>query len=372
MSQNKLFRNMPILAPAPAPRIVPGPPTHVQNNPRDQAQGGSLFDRIQQFKNQEAEMKKVREEVKAVGEIEHSKPVVKREKEENIKESNFKCQYCFFVGQSAYSLKRHVIRHIGPLKCSKCNRGFSNTCGGIEYHKKHEENCNESEPEIWSNNETKQDKNINYKVTKTDNAAEQRIDSITQALDLTIKREKLIAPNPSQVVQKEESSIPAPIVRKEDSPLIAPAPAQTIMRNSKFQEYFNKQISLGSVGPSTSSPAQPLVPKLPGDKTTKEAAKRKHPGEEKKSPRKQERNQFGPVKHQYEKFWCIGCDKWLPGGKSSVTSHLRSRHQAEQCPIIMITNQGMLKVDKEDFILDKHAKKAKMDTLNELSMNTST
>ena len=65
------------------------------------------------------------------------------------------------------------------------------------------------------------------------------------------------------------------------------------------------------------------------------------------------------------------CDKWLPGGKSSVTSHLRSRHQAEQCPIIMITNQGMLKVDKEDFIMDKHAKKAKMDTLNELTLDKS-
>ena len=47
-----------------------------------------------------------------------------------------------------------------------------------------------------------------------------------------------------------------------------------------------------------------------------------------------------------------------------TTSHQRNHHEGEECPIIMITNQGMLKVDKDDFIMDKNAKKAKFEANN--------
>ena len=36
--------------------------------------------------------------------------------------------------------------------------------------------------------------------------------------------------------------------------------------------------------------------------------------------------------------------------QGSVSGHLRKKHEEEDCQVIMITNQGMLKVDKEDFL----------------------
>ena len=35
---------------------------------------------------------------------------------------------------------------------------------------------------------------------------------------------------------------------------------------------------------------------------------------------------------------------------TSVSGHLRKKHEEEDCQVIMITNQGMLKVNKEDFL----------------------
>ena len=68
-----------------------------------------------------------------------------------------------------------------------------------------------------------------------------------------------------------------------------------------------------------------------------------------RSPKKKkpERTLFGIC---YEKYWCIVCDYSLSGSKTQVTSHLRQHHSDEPCQIIMITNQGMFKVDKEDFL----------------------
>ena len=68
-----------------------------------------------------------------------------------------------------------------------------------------------------------------------------------------------------------------------------------------------------------------------------------------RSPKKKkpERTLFGIC---YEKYWCIVCDYSLSGSKTQVTSHQRQHHSDEPCQIIMITNQGMFKVDKEDFL----------------------
>ena len=100
----------------------------------------------------------------------------------------------------------------------------------------------------------------------------------------------------------------------------------------------------------------PVSSKLP-----KESAGRKSaPKEEGKSPKKQpERNQFGPVGHKYEKFWCCGCDKWVPGAKTNATNHLKKH--PDECSIIHITNSGMLMVDKEDWLMDKATKRAKIE-----------
>ena len=52
-----------------------------------------------------------------------------------------------------------------------------------------------------------------------------------------------------------------------------------------------------------------------------------------------------------EKFWCLGCDKWLSRSKIAVTNHLQRHHGHEDdCQIIMINKQGMSKFDKQDFL----------------------
>ena len=51
-----------------------------------------------------------------------------------------------------------------------------------------------------------------------------------------------------------------------------------------------------------------------------------------------------------EKFWCLGCDKWLSRSKIAVTNHLERHHGHEPCQVIMINKQGMSKYNKEDFV----------------------
>ena len=147
-------------------------------------------------------------------------------------------------------------------------------------------------------------------------------------------------------------------------------------RNSKFEEFLNNrnnatsnqpapvlapQIQIQTTPPtSVNHPPPVLTPQLPTTHVKPETRKRKSEdsltkSQEKKKP--QERNQFGPTKKCYERYWCIGCDNWINGGKSSATNHLLRRHEYEECQIIMITNQGMLKVDKENFAPDKNKPK---------------
>ena len=376
------FRNMPILT-----SLSSSPPDNSMNKPS----GTSLFDRIQQFK----EISKVKTEIEI--KEENNVPVkieaanIKTENIQNHEDGIFRCQYCIFEGKTSYILQRHVVRHTGPLKCSKCNRGFSNAGAGKDYHKKHEELCDGSNPLPL----------LGEGNTNLSHVKEQRIDSLPQkAFDLApktfVQNSSEIVKNenmsyPSQIIKKEEIqnartlkqsnvapktfqqsssqiekvSNPSPIIKKEETQqAIAQTLAQSSARNSKFQEYFLKQCSKGSIGPAP-SPVPSPAPRLFEEKPPKESAKRKSPKEAKKSPKKQpERNQFGPKGNKYEKFWCIGCNKWLPGGKASTTSHLRNHHEGEECSIIFITNQGMLKVDKDDFILDKNAKKAKYEADN--------
>ena len=143
-------------------------------------------------------------------------------------------------------------------------------------------------------------------------------------------------------------------------PAISPTPTPSNVRNSKFHEYYMKQCEMGVIGPAPLPVFTPVSSKLP-----KESAGRKSAPKEEgkgKSPKKQpERNQFGPVGHKYEKFWCCGCDKWLPGSKTNATNHLKKHHNDNECSIIHITNSGMLKVDKEDWLMDKATKRAKIE-----------
>ena len=76
------------------------------------------------------------------------------------------------------------------------------------------------------------------------------------------------------------------------------------------------------------------------------------------------RTQFRSKKKSYEKYWCINCRLWISGGKASVTNHLRTVHNFEDCEVIMIRNQGMLKVEKKDFIPAE--KETKVDKANDI------
>ena len=346
---------MPILTSLPSNVPSPAPPDKTLNKPP----GTTLFDRIQQFKEISSVNTEIKEEKNFPVKMEDVN--IKRENIQKHGDGVFRCQYCIFEGKTSYILQRHVIRHTGPLKCSKCNRGFSNAGAGKDYHKKHEESCDGSNPLPLLG-----EGNRNILMSKE--RMEERIPSIPQKTSKLVT--KTFEENSSQIVKKEEASNPSQIIKKEEIPqAIPPTPTQSSARNSKFQEYFLKQCSKGSIGPAP-LPVPTPVPKLIEDKPLKESAKRKPQKEEKKSPKKQpERNQFGPKGNKYEKFWCIGCDKWLHGGKANTTSHLRNHHEGEECPIIMITNQGMLKVDKEDFIMDKNAKRAKIEA-NDSSFNS--
>ena len=174
---------------------------------------------------------------------------------------------------------------------------------------------------------------------------------------------------PQNAVKSEIKQEPQPILA---APQAIVSPVAANVRNSKFQEYFNKHITQGP-GPMPAS-ATGLPISTPAQTSTLDAAKRKHPdsaGEAESPKKKPERTQFGEKGKKYEKFWCIGCDTWLAGGKISVSSHLRNHHEHQECQIIMITNSGMLKVGKEDFLTEKN-KKVKTE-LNDSSssMNTS-
>ena len=154
-------------------------------------------------------------------------------------------------------------------------------------------------------------------------------------------------------------------------------------RNIRFEAYISSQAS------NTDEELKPTVPLYIYNKPQPPLQPQQHqennglnetPPEKKKNT--QERTQFGlkgrystviiillinfPGK-RYEKYWCMACQNWLNGGKvnitlhfigrlqgmfcqGSVSGHLRKKHEEEDCQVIMITNQGMLKVNKEDFL----------------------
>ena len=169
-----------------------------------------------------------------------------------------------------------------------------------------------------------------------------------------------------------QNAVKSEIKQEPQSASVPPAAAN--VRNSKFQEYFNKHITQGPGPMPASATGLPISTAAPLPTSTLDSAKRKHPdsvGEAESPKKKPERTQFGEKGKKYEKFWCIGCDTWLSGGKISVSTHLRNHHEHQECQIIMITNSGMLKVGKEDFLTEKN-KKVKTE-LNDSSssMNTS-
>jgi len=55
------------------------------------------------------------------------------------------------------------------------------------------------------------------------------------------------------------------------------------------------------------------------------------------------------VVKKHEKYWCVLCQIWM-FGKPVVSTHLRTVHEEEDCEVVMITNTGMLKVTKEQFM----------------------
>jgi len=275
---------------------------------------------------------------------------IKTENIQNHEDGSYRCQYCIFEGKTSYILQRHIVKHTGPLKCSKCKMGFSSRGSGKDSHNKHEESCDGSNPLLLLGD-----------ADLLQNDFEQNSET------KIVKVEKV--PNPSQIPQfPEEVSNPSQYIQKEEmqhaSPLTSP---QSNVRNSKFQEYFLKQCALRSIDPATlpvttPGPRQSLAEQPAKWKSPKESTKRKSSEEEQKSPKKKpERNQFGTVGEKYERFWCCGCDNWLSGGKANATNHLKRHHDGEECSIIHITKSGMLKVDKEDWIMDKATKRAKIE-----------
>ena len=71
---------------------------------------------------------------------------IKTENIQNHEDGSFRCQYCIFEGKTSYILQRHIVKHTGPLKCSKCKMGFSSKGSGKDSHNKHEESCDGSNP----------------------------------------------------------------------------------------------------------------------------------------------------------------------------------------------------------------------------------
>ena len=279
---------------------------------------------------------------------------IKTENIQNHEDGIYRCQYCIFEGKTSYILQRHIVKHTGPLRCSKCNMGFSSKGSGKDSHKKHEESCDGSNSLLL--------------------LGEGHIDHLQNNFEQNSTETKIVKveedSNPSQVPQiPQEVSNPSPtqFIQKEEMPHASPPiPPQSNVRNSKFQEYFLKQCALRSIDPAPSQIMTPIPRKSLAEpakrKLSNESTKRKPPKEELKSPKKKpERNQFGTVGEKYEKFWCCGCDNWVPGGKANATNHLKRHHEGEECSIIHITKSGMLKVDKEDWIMDKATKKAKID-----------
>jgi len=57
-----------------------------------------------------------------------------------------------------------------------------------------------------------------------------------------------------------------------------------------------------------------------------------------------------PLGKKHEKYWCTACQLWVYDGKAKMTKHLRTVHPDGECDVVMITNAGMLKVTKEQFL----------------------
>ena len=288
---------------------------------------------------------KTKEEIRVPAKMEDVN--IKTEHIQNHEDGSFRCQYCIFEGKTSYILQRHIVKHTGPLKCSKCKMGFSSKGSGKDSHNKHEESCDGSNPLLLLD-----EGHVDLLQNNFEQNSETKI----------VKLEKV--QNPSQIPQfPEEFSNPSQYIQKEEMQQTSP---QSNMRNSKFQEYFLKQCALRSIDPAASPVTTPIPRQSLAEpakrKSPKESTKRKSPEEEKKSPKKKpERNQFGTVGEKYEKFWCCGCDNWLSGGKANATNHLKRHHEGDECSIIHITKSGMLKVDKDDWIMDKATKRAKIE-----------
>ena len=117
------------------------------------------------------------------------------------------------------------------------------------------------------------------------------------------------------------------------------------VRNAKFESYL-AQIKSG-INPSiqhtriqTPDPPRAAGARRPSRPFLNPAAK---------SSTKRSRRE----RRQYEKFWCTVCNRWLGGGKALVSRHLRAKHEYEDCDVVYITQRGMLKMSKEEFLPDE-------------------
>ena len=392
----------------------------------------SLFDRIQQFKQGS--------EIGSNQDATNIKPpflLLTQKAPVTVENPEMRCDFCPMKLSGRYAYARHMVGHSGPLKCSKCNKGYSDSPGGRIYMEKHVKDCKGIEKWTSSNGVKLEPVQISSVVpvqqqetlpplmnvqspnVTPETSSGKMLTGNFKSMPILVKEDNgnQQAQSPSFVIKKgtiSSNSMPILVGQENFEPEQLPvdvanvqAPPNPVIiksepknnkyfeqRNANFLQFLNNRNNpVAAPAPSPAHQQQAPTLSTVKEENVKEkkklkpvTSKRKQSSDTSvsKSPKKKpvERTQFGPKGKCYERYWCIGCDNWINGGKQSATNHLRSRHEYDECQIIMITNQGMLKVDKEDFAPDKNAKKPasnehndsgiEMDTfLNNSSLNES-
>jgi len=166
---------------------------------------------------------------------------------------------------------------------------------------------------------------------------QRRPDILKNALDVTFGVEPLSSPSLSSIVGGFNSNSNS--FKRESDQLEPPSNDDSgFSRNSKFEQYLKDTQSFFQSRDRREE-------KLPREKIIRR-------NERTPAGSRPSKIKSSSAKRKYEKYWCTVCQIWIGGGKALVSSHLRNRHEYEDCEIVYITSSGMLKVDKEDFLPD--------------------